>query len=348
MNEAPAWTTFDRLPFALGGPPLQGLLRVEARDFQVDEILGFEAGGEGEHCMLQIRKTQLHTEDEARRIARYAGIKPRDLGYCGLKDRNAVTTQWVSVGLAGKPEPDWSALDDENLQVLSATRHRRKLKRGIAQGNRFRIRITGSSGDREQAEERLTRMSIQGVPNYFGDQRFGRNYGNLDGAERLFRGELKKLRPHIRGLYLSAARSQIFNEVLASRVSDGSWDQALVGDLMQLQGSRAWFAAEIGDDDIHRRIREMDIHPTGPLWGRGGLPSTGQAAKIEADVAGRFTEWCAGLEKFGLKQERRALRLPVAELEWSWEVDALVTSFQLPTGTFATSVLRELVAEARS
>jgi len=129
MSEPPGWTPFHQLPYALGGPPLSGVLRAEPADFQVDEVLGFEADGEGEHVLLQIRKTGLNTEDAVRRIARHAGIKPRDIGYCGLKDRNAVTTQWISVGLAGRPEPDWSALDDECLRVISASRHRRKLKR---------------------------------------------------------------------------------------------------------------------------------------------------------------------------------------------------------------------------
>ncbi len=340
------WTPFHQLPFAHGGPPLTGILRAEPADFQVDEMLGFEPDGEGEHALLQIRKTGLNTEDAVRRIARHAGIKPRDLGYCGLKDRHAVTTQWISVGLAGKPEPEWSDLNDGQLQVISASRHRRKLKRGIARGNRFRIRIADLQGDRELADERLKQITARGVPNYFGDQRFGRGYGNLEEAERLFRGELKKLRPHLKGLYLSAARSQVFNEVLARRVTEHNWDQALAGDLMQLQGSHAWFALETVDDDILRRLREMDIHPTGPLWGRGELPSGDQASRIETVIAGRFADWCAGLERFGLTQERRALRLPVMELEWSWEADALTTGFRLPSGAFATSVLRELVVVA--
>ncbi len=347
MSEIPAWTPFHQLPYALGGPPLTGNLRAEPADFRVDEVLGFEADGEGEHVLLRIRKTGLNTEDAVRRIARHAGIKPRDVGYCGLKDRNALTSQWVSVGLAGKPEPDWSALEDQQIQVLSAVRHRRKLKRGIARGNRFRIRITGMEGDKAQAEQRLAQMASRGVPNYFGDQRFGRDYGNLDGAERLFRGELKRLRPHLRGLYLSAARSQIFNQVLAHRVAEGNWDQALPGDLMQLQGSRAWFAVEEPDEDIRQRIGEMDIHPTGVLWGMGALPSGGTAALIEGQTAEKFQDWCRGLEKFGLKQERRALRLPAAELVWLWEEQALVTEFLLPSGAFATSVLRELVVTSQ-
>ncbi len=346
MSAIPPFSRFHELPFAFGGPPLQGRIRAEAADFQVDEVLGFEADGEGEHVLLRIRKTGLNTEDALRRIARHADIKPRDVGYCGLKDRNAVTTQWLSVGLAGQPEPDWSALEDTQLQVLSAERHRRKLKKGIARGNRFRIRVTALEGDRDLAEERLKVMSLRAVPNYFGDQRFGRDYGNLEAADRLFRGEMKKPRSHLKGLYLSAARSQIFNQVLARRVTDGNWNQALSGDLMQLAGSRAWFSPDAIDDEILRRVEEMDIHPSGPLWGRGELPSGGETAALENEIAKPFANWCEGLERFGLKQERRALRLPVAELVWRWETDVLVVDFQLPSGAFATSVLRELVVIA--
>jgi tRNA pseudouridine13 synthase len=345
MSDSPHWTPFHRLPRAHGAPPLQGKLRALPADFQVDELLGFEPDSDGEHVLLQIRKSGLNTEEAVGRIARHAGLKPRDLGFCGLKDRNAVTTQWVSVGLAGRPEPDWSALHDGQLEILLASRHRRKLKRGAARGNRFTIRAGDLTGDRAVAERRLGLLAERGVPNYFGDQRFGRDYGNLEGAERLFRGEAKRLRPHLKGLYLSAARSQVFNQLLALRVDDGSWERAVDGDLMQLQGSRAWFAIDQPDQDILRRLGEMDIHPTGPLWGRGELPSSGQAARLEREVGARFAPWCDGLERFGLKQERRGLRLAPAGLQWRWEGDSLVLEFELPAGAFATSVLRELVTQ---
>ncbi len=344
MSSVGDWLPVPELSHALGGPPLHGVLRQAPQDFQVDEVLGFEPDGEGEHALLLVRKTGINTEDVVRRIARHAGVQPRDIGYCGLKDRNAVTTQWLSVGLAGRPEPDWTVLDDAGLKVLSASRHRRKLKRGTARGNRFRIRVGEISGDRILATERLAAMSAGGVPNYFGEQRFGRGYGNLERADRLFRGELKRVRPHLRGLYLSAARSQVFNEILGRRVDEGSWSRILPGDVMQLEGSRSWFAIVEPDEDSLRRNQELDIHPTGPLWGKGELPCTGLVAELEQVTAERFGAWCRGLEKFGLKQERRALRLPVAELEYAWGEGALDLSFRLPAGAFATTAIRELVS----
>ncbi len=344
MNSVGGWLPVAELPHALGGPPLHGVLRQAPQDFQVDEVLGFEPDGEGEHALLQVRKTGINTEDVVRRIARHAGVQPRDIGYCGLKDRNAVATQWLSVGLAGGPEPDWTVLDDAGLKVLSASRHRRKLRRGTARGNRFRIRVGEISGDWMLATERLAAMAAAGVPNYFGEQRFGRGYGNLERAEYLFRGELKRVRPHLRGLYLSAARSQVFNEILGRRVDEGSWSRILPGDVMQLEGSRSWFAIAEPDEDSLRRNQELDIHPTGPLWGKGELPCTGLVAELEQVTAERFGVWCRGLENFGLKQERRALRLRVAELEYAGGEGALDLTFRLPAGAFATTAIRELLS----
>ena len=344
MTTIPGWTPVADLPHAFGGPPLSGCLRAGNKDFQVDEVLGFDPDGEGEHALLRVRKSGLNTEELSRQLARHAGVRLREVGFCGLKDRNAVTRQWFSIGLAGSPEPDWSGLDSERIQILEVHRHRRKLRRGSAKGNRFRIRITDIDGDREVSEQRLTTLRTLGTPNYFGEQRFGRDYGNLERAEQLFQGSLKRVKPHLRGLYLSAARSQIFNELLARRVEDGSWNRVLVGDLMQLQGSRSWFRTEEPDDEIEQRLEEGDIHPTGPLWGRGEIPCSGQTAAVEGEIAERFAPWCQGLERFGLKQERRALRMSLQELDWAWEGSVMETDFSLPSGCFATSVMRELVS----
>lgn len=337
------WTPVSALPYAFGGPCLNGRLRLAHEDFQVDEVLGFEPDGEGEHVLLQVQKTGLNTEEVARYLAKFAGLRPLDIGYSGLKDRNAVTSQWFSVRLANRTEPEWSAAASDRIEVLQVRRHRRKLKRGTARGNRFRIRIRALKGGRDAAEACLHAFREEGSPNYFGEQRFGRDYGNLEQATKLFQGALKRVKPHLRGLYLSAARAQIFNELLGERVSRALWNRALAGDLMQLEGSRSWFAAPEVDVEVERRIAAFDIHPTGPMWGKGELPSVGQAAETEQRIAGRHAIWCQGLERFGLKQERRALRMRVAELVWEWGEDYLDLAFRLPAGCFATAVLRELL-----
>jgi len=199
-------------------------------------------------------------------------------------------------------------------------------------------------GDSGELEHRLGMVAKHGVPNYFGEQRFGRNGSNLQTADRLFRNPKLRLSRNKRSLTLSAARSFIFNQVLSARVNTGNWSAPLVGDAMQLDGSHSYFIAEAVDADLSRRVASQDIHPTGPLHGRGENPAQGACRELEAAVLADHASWCAGLEATGLKQDRRALRLNVANLTWQWEPSGeLVLTFSLPAGAYATSVLREVV-----
>jgi len=332
--------------YAAGMPTTTGVMRALPEDFVVEEVLGFEPDGEGEHVLIHIRKRNTNTEWLAKQLARFAGVKPMDVSYAGLKDRHAVTTQWFSIGLAGKPEPDWKSIENDDIQVLHVARHRRKLRRGALKGNRFRLHLTKLSGELTGLEERLQRVARDGVPNYFGDQRFGIGYDNLRRADAMFRGEFRERDRHKRGIYLSAARSYLFNEVLSRRVSDGSWNLPLPGEALMLAGSHSFFVADEIDATILARIEENDIHPSGPLWGRGELASRAEARELEMEVLAAHNDWCGALEKEGLEQERRALRLPVQDL--SWIIDAerqvLTLSFMLDAGSYATTVLREVVA----
>lgn len=332
-----------QLPFAHGGPALRGTLRASAEDFCVEEVLGFDPSGEGEHVFLHVEKRDWNTDRLARELARFAGVKPVGVGFAGLKDRRAVARQHFTVHLPGKESPDWSGLGMEGVSVLSATRHHRKLQRGALRGNRFRIRVRELAGDAGEAGERLAVMAREGVPNYFGEQRFGRAGENLRQAERLFRGELAGVPRHKRGLYLSAARSRLFNAVLARRVTDESWNRPLQGEVFALDGSRAWFGPENSDTEIRRRLAAMDIHPSGPLWGRGELPSAGACRELEEKILSGFALFRRGLEQHGMKQDRRALRLPVRELAHEFRNDGLLLEFLLPSGAYATVVLRELI-----
>ena len=255
------------LPYAHGVPPLTATLRREPGDFQVEELLGFEASGEGEHAFLLIEKSGANTEWVARRLADIAGVAPAAVGYAGLKDRHAVTRQAFTVQLPGRADPDWGSADIPGVRVLAASRHQRKLKRGAHRGNRFRIRLRDVHGEHAAVEAKLAAIHAQGVPNYFGEQRFGRDGGNLALAEALFAG---KRMPRVqRGFALSAARSELFNAVLATRVADASWDRALDGEVFMLDGSHAIFGPEPSDDGLAQRLAALDIHPTGPLWGGG-------------------------------------------------------------------------------
>lgn len=336
------------LPCAHGRPVLCGALRAVPEDFLVTEQLGYMASGDGEHVFLTVRKRARNTHDVARALAKLAGVAQVAVGYAGLKDRQAVATQHFTVQLPGREAPDWSALEDDTLQVVGVERHRRKIRRGSLKGNRFEIRVRDVEGDRAMAEQRLTTIAEQGVPNYFGSQRFGRQGQNLQRVADLFAGRGSKPNREQRGLLLSAARAQLFNKVLESRVRDGSWRIAVPGDVMLLAGSRRQFHFDVADPTVPSRLAALDIHPSGPLCGRLGraLQPTDAAQRTEVEVLTGWRDWVAGLDRLGLDADRRALRLAVEDLEWRWEGNTLMLRFGLGAGSFATVVLRELVREA--
>lgn len=333
------------LPHAWGGPCGAGRLRAQATDFRVAEIPVTEPDGAGEHLWLYVRKTDANTDWVARALARHTGVAPATVGFAGMKDRHAVTEQWFSLQLPGQADPDWSGFAEPGVEILRTARHSRKLKRGGLRGNRFEIRVRDFAGDRACAEQRLARIASGGVPNYFGDQRFGRDGANLARAQDLFAGRLRAGRTQ-RGLYLSAARSALFNQVLSERVQAGNWCSPLPGEVMQLDGRTACFKADPDDTGLMPRLETLDIHCTGPLWGRGDRQVGDAALAAETAWLAPWTDWCAGLEQQGLEAARRSLRLRVDGLTWHWEDegDTLALAFALTSGGFATAVLREIVA----
>jgi tRNA pseudouridine13 synthase len=334
------------LAYAGGEPAARGVLRRQPEDFRVSEIMPFEPDGSGEHVWLWIRKRGTNTDHVALQLSKLAGVHPRAVGYAGLKDRHAVTEQWFSVHLPGRAEPDWRGLDSEALTVLRHARHGRKLQRGTLRGNGFVITVRDMEGTRPALERRLQRIAVDGVPNYFGIQRFGIDGGNLRTATQLFANPRLRLSRNRRGLALSAARSLLFNRVLSRRVADGSWNGVVPGDAMQLAGSHSFFVVDTVDAELLSRLAGHDIHPTGPLHGKGDSPVRGECLALEAAVLADYEALAQGLAAAGLKQERRALRLSVADLHWHWPDDTtLELAFTLPAGSYATSVLRELVHE---
>ncbi|MBL39679.1 MAG: tRNA pseudouridine(13) synthase TruD [Xanthomonadales bacterium] len=328
---------------AHGGPAGSGAIRVRPEDFRVVEDLGYGPSGEGEHLWVEIEKRGMNTVDVAARLACLAEVPVRSVGFGGLKDRNAVTRQPFSIQMPGREDPDWSTWSDEGMRVVSVGRHNRKIQRGRLAGNRFELVVRELEGDRAALEERLRRVADLGVPNGFGEQRFGGN--NIARAHRLFRGELRrKPSKSKRGFYLSAARSLIFNQVLERRILDGTWNRVMDGEVVMLDGSHSTFVADAADPDIQSRCKAQDLHPTGPLVGEGESGVTGQVAALEGDVISGQQELADGLTKFRLKTDRRPLRMRVIDLEWEFgDGSALELRFSLRSGCYATAVLRELL-----
>jgi tRNA pseudouridine13 synthase len=330
------------LPRAHGAAPLTAELRRTPDDFRVDEILGYDADGEGEHALLWVEKRDANTDWVARELARFAGVPPLNVGYAGLKDRHAVTRQAFTVQLAGKLDPDWSAFPHAEVKVLASTRHKRKLKRGALRGNRFVLVLRDVRGERTRAEEVLQAIATRGVPNYFGEQRFGHEGGNVAQARAMFAG--RRVDRDKRSILLSAARSHIFNSVLAARVERDAWDKPLEGEIWSLAGSRSWFGPEPFDDKLAARLAQGDIHPSGPLWGQGDPPTTSVAGDLEREIAGAYTDLTEGLVAARMEQERRPLRLLPKDLRWRWlDDETLELGFELPAGAYATVVARELI-----
>ena len=331
------------LPRAHGAALAKARIRSTPEDFFVEELPGFEASGAGEHLLLTVEKRGMNTAFAAKRIAAWAGVEESAIGYAGLKDRHAVTRQRFTAWIPKKIAPDLDALQSDDLRVLGHAWHARKLPRGALAGNRFVLVLRNIEGEREAIETRLRAIAEQGVPNYFGEQRFGRGGGNVQQAVAMFAG--RRVKREERTMLLSAARSELFNRVLAARVETGSWNAALDGEVWMLDGSRSVFGPEAFSDELKTRLDAFDIHPTGPLWGEGELRTTDAAreaelAAMQGDTATRLR---TGLERAGLKQERRALRLRPQNMDWQWLEDGLLElGFALPAGCYATTVLREL------
>lgn len=300
---------------ASGPPLLTGRFRQKAEDFCVTELLEIDFTGDGEHDWLLVEKIGANTQWVADQLARHAGVKSHDVGYAGLKDRHAVARQWFSIRRPGRDGTDWNLLACEELRLIDQQRHTRKLKRGAHRGNAFRIAVhsENNAGIGQAVIERLQWISDNGVPNYFGEQRFGIGGSNIRLGEAVVAG--RRMSRHKRSLGMSAIRSLEFNRELDGRVRAANWNRLLAGDIANLDGSASIFTVDHLTAELEQRCAELDIHPT------GNLP---------------------GLESVGVKESRRALRMRVKNLGWDIQAGTLWLEFELGKGCYATSVLREL------
>jgi tRNA pseudouridine13 synthase len=363
------------LPQPMKPPIKQALYKAKPEDFVVNERLEVDFTGQGEHLWLHIKKSGINTAYLAKLLSEWADIPLRDVGYSGLKDRLALTTQWFSLRLPKKqkPDSDFAPVDikeHETVKIIAEHWHNKKLNRGTHNANQFVITLRDiefakdqTLGDKSSVEQHLQTISKTGVPNYFGPQRFGFGGNNIREALNLFARPLKstssakkknKRKSALReqnSMELSAARSLIFNQILAARVQDGSWNTGLNGEVFNLNGSGSIFASEHMDETLQARVASGDIHPTAVMWGAGNDKVAGDAAELENTVVQQdalLAALATGLEQREVKAQRRALRLPVEDLSWRWadeqdEEQTLVLSFTLTTGSFATSVLASVV-----
>jgi tRNA pseudouridine13 synthase len=341
-GRTPRWDGAALFPPRAHGAVLPAaVLKSTPADFHVEELLSFVPSGSGPHWLLRVEKTAANTRWVAAALARLARVPVHEVGYAGLKDRQAITVQWFSVPALKTGEEFWTAVEDADFRVLEVMRNDRKLRRGALTGNRFRIRLRDAHWSREQLDLKLAALRADGVPNYFGPQRFGRDGGNLARVAAWVGGHAPRGRGE-RGFCLSAARSLIFNALLARRVAAGDWSQLATGDLANLDGSASHFRVTEVDEGLLARLAAFDVHPSGPLWGRGAPQTSGESLRHEIAVAHEFADVAALLEAEGLTQERRALRCAVRDLAVEPGPDTVTFSFRLGRGQFATSVLREV------
>jgi len=323
-----------------------GILKLKPEDFQVDEIPLMTPKGEGEHIYLHIKKREVNTHWVARLLAEKFGVKEHDVSYAGQKDRYAVTTQWFSI-YAPKIEIELEKrpFPDEDIEILVQTRHSKKLRRGDLIGNRFNIVLRDiktaddsadlQASDLQQAiEDNLQKIKLNGVPNYFGLQRFGRGGGNMDQALAMLTGQRREKNRQKKSMYLSAARSYIFNEVLSARIEQDLWGKRLAGDV-----------------DTSANETQDANKATAPMWGRGRLNSQTETLALEQNISEPLQDLCNGMEHAGLNQERREIVSSIENLQWKWLAEgsgeynsaALSISFALASGHYATSVLQEFI-----
>ena len=337
-------TKIFKFSYSNDPPSSTALLKQSPEDFIVEEQIAFPLTGEGEHLWCWVQKINQNSEWVGKQLAKFCGVTNREIGMAGKKDKQAETYQWISIHLPQKQTPDFSKLNVLGVAVLRCVRHSKKLQTGGLSGNQFTLRLRTFSGNKTQTEQRLMQIQTEGFPNYFGEQRFGHELENLNKATEFFN---KKIRPkrHQKTMYLSAARSWIFNKILSARLDAKNWNTYQQGDVYQLEGSQKWFADD-GSEDLIGRLAEKDIHPTGALVGKGALPTQKTIFKLEEQIINQHPIWKKGLDSVGMKQERRTLRVVPKDLNWLWEdSNTLKLSFILPAGSYATMLVRELVIQ---
>ncbi|HAT1571714.1 TPA: tRNA pseudouridine(13) synthase TruD [Kluyvera cryocrescens] len=335
---------FDKLTWLHGQPQSSGLLKANPEDFLVVEDLGFEPDGEGEHILVRILKNGCNTRFVADALAKFLKIHAREVSFAGQKDKHAVTEQWLCARVPGKEMPDLTQFQLEGCQVLEYARHKRKLRLGALKGNQFTLVLREVKG-RDDVEARLQAIVERGVPNYFGAQRFGIGGSNLLGALRWAESGAPVRDRNKRSFWLSAARSALFNQIVSERLKKPDFNQVVDGDALQLSGRGSWFVASVEEQaTLQARVDARELMITAALPGSGDWATQRDALEFEKAVLAEEIALQSLLEREKVEAARRAMLLYPQQMSWNWWDDVTVElRFWLPAGSFATSVVRELI-----
>ena len=364
---------FDHLAYVNGKPLNRAILKACPMDFIVEEQLGYELAGQGEHLWCWVEKQGQNTDWVAGQLAKWANTAKKNVGFAGQKDRHAVTRQWFSIHLPGKADPDIQGFVAEGVHILHSIRHSHKLQRGELKGNAFEITLrqitpidcsdsTQASHAHIQAQinDRLEHINERGFANYFGAQRFGHNGNNLSEASILFakrkvssnhRTKRKKQsKRHQEGLYISAVRSWMFNELLSYRVVENNGCHAIKGDVLQnVEGEILETLFDEQHKNLLSQIQSGMLQPSGLLFGDCPLQTGARARELEQMIESRHPIWMAGLQASRIRSSRRCFQVIPEQFSWQWsqgdeahELD-LRLNFELPAGSFATMLIREVV-----
>lgn len=330
----------NELAYLQTAPKQTALLKAQCADFIVKEHLGYEMSGDGEFVAVKVRKTDCNTLFVGEKLAQFAGISAKNMGYAGLKDRKAITEQWFCLQIPGKATPDFSQFQLDGVEILEVTRHNRKIRTGSLEGNYFEILLRGAQED-DELKVRLENIKKNGFPNYFTEQRFGRDGHNLTQALRWAKGEINVKDRKKRSFYLSAARSEVFNLIVSARIQQGLHNQILANDILQLAGSHSWFNADQNEDLalLQQRLAQQDLQITAALIGE----HMQLACDLENAIVAEHQDLLHLMQQERMKPARRPILIQAQELTWSFEPEGLKLKFYLPAGSYATALVRELV-----
>ena len=360
---------FDHLAYVNGKPTNRAVLKALPADFVVEEQLGYELKGQGEHLWCWVEKQGQNTDWVAGQLAKWANTAKKNVGFAGQKDRHAVTHQWFSIHLPGKVNPDIESFVADDVKILQSIRHSHKLQRGALKGNIFEITLrqvepidnSNSSAEiQTQINHRLEQINERGFANYFGAQRFGHNGNNLSEASKLFakrkvssnhRTKRKKQsQRNQEGLYISAVRSWMFNQLLSNRIIQNCWNIPIEGDVLQnANGEIVEAQFDKQDKALLSQVQNGELQPSGLLFGDCKLQTRSCAYEFEKKIEDSHPVWMAGLQASRIKSARRCFQVIPKKLDWCWQdsVDSkklgLKLNFELPAGSFATMLIRELV-----